>query len=191
MRSVLKVFLLSATLAALSAPTLAYAEGYVSPFIGANFGNHSGNGRANTGVDAGWMSAGILGAEVDFGYSPNFFGNEGTFGSNSVTTLMGNLIVGVPAGGRRGIGVGPYATIGLGLMRSKISDPAGSSSFTDSEAAMSAGAGVMAYFSDHVGFRGDVRYLRNLQDSSAVSDFNVDFGAFHFWRASFGVVLRP
>ena len=54
-----------------------------------------------------------------------------------------------------------------------------------------AGAGVMGYFSDHFGLRGDVRYLRNLQNNStSVTDINFDPGSFHFWRASIGVVIR-
>src|SRR5260370_1396218 len=51
--------------------------------------------------------------------------------------------------------------------------------------------GVMGYFSDHFGLRGDVRYLRNLQNnSSSLTNVNFDPGNFHFWRASIGVVLR-
>ena len=46
---------------------------------------------------------------------------------------------------------------------------------------------------DHVGLRGDLRYFRNFNDNSVISipnGTNIDFGSFHFWRASFGVVLR-
>jgi opacity protein-like surface antigen len=193
MKPIVKVLILAAATAAVSAPAVARAQGYISPFIGTNFGSHSGNGRTNIGVDAGWMSGGVIGAELDFGYAPNFFGSEGTFGSNSVTNLMGNLIVGVPLGDRHGAGIRPYATIGLGLLRTRVTGASfsGTQSFTDNEAGMSAGAGLMAHVSNHLGIRGDVRYLRNLRDSSAINDVNIDFGAFHFWRASIGVVLRP
>lgn len=193
MRFMVKALVLSATIAAVSAPALAHADGYISPFLGTNFGNNSGNGRANIGVGAGWMGAGVIGGEFDFGYAPNFFGSEGTFGSNSVTDLMGNLIVGIPVGGTRGPGVRPYATIGLGLLRTHVSGPAidGARSFSDNDAGMSVGAGVTSYLSDRLGLRGDVRYFRNLKDTSAVNDFNIDYGAFHFWRASLGIVVRP
>jgi opacity protein-like surface antigen len=160
-----------------------------------NFGSNSSNGRANFGVDAGWMASGIIGAEIDFGYAPSFFGSQGSYGSNSVIDLMGNLIVGVPLGGARGAGFRPYATIGLGLLRTQVD---GATNFgvttraiSDNEAGMNVGAGVTAHLSDHVGIRGDVRYFRNLSGDSAVNDLNIDFGAFHFWRASIGVVLRP
>ena len=192
MQPVLKVLILSATIAMVSAPTLAHADGYISPFVGTNLGNNSGNGRVNVGGDLGWMGAGVIGGELDFGYAPSFFGNQGIFGSNSVTDVMANLIVGVPAGGQKGAGVRPYATIGLGLLRSQINAGTGGvHTVSNTEAGTNLGVGVMGFFSDHVGIRGDVRYFRNLKGNSAPNDFHVDFGSFHFWRASFGVVLRP
>ena len=193
MQRMLKALILSATIAMVSAPTLAHADGYISPFIGTNLGNNSGNGRANFGADVGWMGAGVIGAEFDFGYAPSFFGNQGIFGSNSVTDVMANVIVGIPAGGQKGAGFRPYGTIGLGLLRSQITAGTGVAvnTFSNTEAGVNLGVGVMGYFSDHVGIRGDVRYFRNLKDNSGPNDFNVDFGSFHFWRASFGVVLRP
>lgn len=180
-----------ATAAALS-PSPARADGYISPFVGTNFGNNSGNGRLNVGVNAGWMGSGIVGAEVDFGYAPDFFGDAGTFGSNPVMDLMGNVIVGIPVGGTRGAGLRPYATVGGGLLRTRLDGPAGtSSSFTNNQAGMNAGVGVMGFVSNHVGFRGDVRYFRNLTDTSVANAANIDFGSFHFWRASVGFILRP
>src|SRR6476660_3529593 len=125
MQRVTKVLVLCATIAMVSAPTLAHADGYISPCVGANLGNDSGNGRMNVGADFGWMGAGVIGAELDFGYAPSFFGNQGIFGSNSVTDVMANVIVGIPAGGQRGPGVRPYATIGVGLLRSQINAGAG------------------------------------------------------------------
>src|SRR5205823_7029556 len=118
MRAGMKALILSAVIAVVWAPTPARADGYVSPFIGVNFANNSGEGRANFGVNAGSMGAGVIGGELDFGYAPSFFGNAGTFGSNYVMDLMGNVIVGIPVGGTHGAGVRPYGTIGLGLLRS-------------------------------------------------------------------------
>jgi len=192
MSRILKVVMLSAFVAVASAPTLAYADGFISPFVGTNFGNNTGNGRINVGGNVGWMGSGVIGVEGDFGYAPNFFGDQGVFGSNSVIDVMGNLIVGIPVGGTRGVGVRPYGTIGGGLMRSHIDGASNNAgSFTDNEFGLNAGVGVMGYFSNHLGLRGDVRYFRNVTDSSTTNNANIDFGAFHFWRASFGVVIRP
>lgn len=109
---------------AASSPLVAQADGYISPFAGVNFGNNSGDGRLNVGANVGWMGAGIIGVEGDFGYSPDFFGDQGLFGSNSVMDLMGNVIVGIPIGGTRGAGLRPYVTVGAGLLRSRFDGPA-------------------------------------------------------------------
>jgi Outer membrane protein beta-barrel domain len=194
MRVGMKALILSAVVAVVLAPTPARADGYVSPFVGVNFANNSGDGRANFGVNAGGMGAGVIGAELDLGYAPSFFGNQGTFGSNYVFDLMGNLIVGIPVGGTHGAGVRPYGTIGVGLLRSQVTGGVnGLTQISNNDWGMNAGAGVMGFLSDHVGLRGDVRYFRNFDDNSTLTGpngVNIDFGAFHFWRASFGVVLR-
>ena len=191
MKSLLKVLIFASTMAAVFAPTMARADGYISPFVGVNFGNSSGNGRMNAGADVGWLGGRIIGVEGDFGYAPSFFGNKGTFGSNAVMDVMGNLILAAPIGTRHGASVRPYATVGIGVLRSTIDGIAGGSSVSNSEVGLNAGAGAMGFLSPHFGLRGDVRYFRNLTDSSTANSASVDFGAFHFWRASFGIVLRP
>ena len=188
---IFRVLLITATVALIWAPTEARADGYVSPFLGVNFANPSGEGRSNFGVNAGAMGAGAIGFEAELGYAPSFFGNEGTFGSNYVFDLMGNLIVGIPVGGTRGAGFRPYGTIGLGLLRSQVTGgPNGTLEISNNDPGLNAGAGVMGFFGDHVGLRGDVRYFRDLHNNSTSNSFNIDFGSFHFWRASIGVVLR-
>ncbi len=191
MRRVLKVLMVAAVVALVWTPTPARADGYVSPFIGVNFNNPSGNGRANYGFNAGYMGGGAIGGEFEFGYAPSFFGNQGTYGSNNVMDVMGNLIVGIPIGGTRGSGIRPYGTIGFGLLRSQLNaGPLGTTQITNNDPGINAGAGVMGFLSDHVGLRGDVRYFRDVHNNSPANGFGIDFGSFHFWRASFGVVLR-
>ena len=197
MRRVMKGFVAMATAALIWAPAQARADGYVSPWVAANSGagfesgNVFDNGRAGFGVSAGAMGGGIFGAEVDFGYSPSFFGTSSDFGTNSVINLMGNLIVGIPVGGTSGKGVRPYVTAGLGLIRTQVDGgilfPASSS---NNDFGWNAGLGVMGFFNDHVGLRGDLRYLRTLENNSTSTDIDFDPGGFHFWRASAGVVIR-
>ncbi len=200
MRRALRAFVVLATVALIWAPAQARADGYVSPWVAANAGAgfsngniNFDNGRAGFGVNAGAMGGGIFGGEVDFGYSPSFFGTTNDFGTNSVIDLMGNVIVGVPIGGTRGAGVRPFVTAGLGLMRRQID---GGTVFNVSSSTndfgWNAGGGVMGFFSDHVGLRGDIRYLRtiNASDVSVSQPFNFSEGDFHFWRAAIGVVFR-
>ena len=191
MRRVLPVLIILVSALVFLMPTAAHAEGYVSPFLGVNFANNSGDGRVNFGFDAGWMGAGIAGVEFDLGYAPNFFGSEGRFGENHVLTGMANLIVGVPTGRLHGAGVRPYGTLGVGLVRTQVTGTAGPSGvgkIDDNSVGLNAGVGVMGFFSRHGGVRGDVRYFRNFREESATN--TVQFGSFHFWRASLGVILR-
>src|SRR5581483_6438098 len=108
---------LSALLLSLSTP--ARADGFISPFLGYNFGGDSGNcvsltncdeHRSNWGVSFGSMGS-VFGAEVDLGYAPQFFGTSGSSDS-AVLTVMSNLMLTIPAGPVR-----PYGVIGLGLIR--------------------------------------------------------------------------
>ncbi len=191
MRRVLRFFVVTAVAALILAPAQARAEGYVSPWVAANSGTGFDNGRAGFGLQAGAMGAGVIGGEVDFGYSPSFFGTQNEFGNNSVIDLMGNVIVGVPVGGTHGPGIRPYLTAGLGLLRTQVDGGtiARVSSSTN-DLGWNAGGGVMGYFSDHVGLRGDIRYLRNIENNSTSTSLDFDPGSFHFWRASIGVVIR-
>jgi Outer membrane protein beta-barrel domain len=201
MRRATKVLILTAAAALVLSPVQARAEGYISPWVatnagtgfnGSNLGNSFNNGRVGVGTQVGAMGKGIIGAELDLGWSPSFFGTTNDFGNNSVIDVMGNLIVGVPVGGTRGAGIRPYLTAGLGLLRTQIDGGTiATVSSSNNDLGWNAGGGVMGYFSDHFGLRGDVRYMRNIQNNStSVTDINFDPGNFHFWRASIGVVLR-
>jgi len=193
MRGVLKVLVVAGALALALAPAAAHAEGYFSPWASAQAGSSFNNGRAGLGFDAGGMGAGIIGGEVDFGWSPSFFGTQNDFGNNSVINLMGNLIVGIPIGGTRGAGVRPFATAGLGLLRTQIDGGTiANVRSSNNELGWNVGAGVMGYFSDHFGLRGDLKYLRGFEDlntGNTVIDLNGN-NQLHFWRADIGVVIR-
>jgi len=193
MRRALKALVLIATVAVVSAPLQARADGYVTPWVGSNWGSDIQNGRAAFGINAGGMGGGVIGGELDFGYSPSFFGTKNDFGNNSVINFMGNLIVGVPIGGQHGGGVRPFVSFGLGLLRTQIDG--GTVARVQSSNNMfgwNAGAGVMGFFNDHVGLRGDIHYLRGFEDL-ATGNTVVDLDGrnqLHFWRLAAGVVFR-
>jgi Outer membrane protein beta-barrel domain len=187
MKRVAKFCVLAAVIA-VGVPASARAEGYVSPWAGVQFGSDVQNGRGGFGVNAGGMGAGIIGGEVGLGFSPSFFGSKNDFGNNTVLDLMGNVIVGVPVGGTHGAGFRPYFSGGLGLIRTQID---GGNVFkvesSGNHFGYNLGGGVMGFFSDHVGARGDLRYLRTV-DADVVEGLTL--GGFHFWRFSAGVVIR-
>jgi len=195
MKRLIKTLVFAGAAAVVLAPMQARADGWIAPWIGSAFGSNIDNGRGTFGVSAGGMGAGVIGGEVDFGYNPSFFGTKNDFGNNSVLNVMGNLIVGVPIGGTYGKSVRPYVVGGVGLIRSQIDGVNNATFFTPAASqnmfGWDAGAGVMGFFNDHIGIRGEVRYLRATQDwnaSNAVPGLNGD--RLHFWRPSIGVVFR-
>ena len=192
MKHVIKTLILASAAAVVLAPIQARADGFVTPWVGSAFGSNIQNGQATLGVSAGGMGAGIIGGEADFGWSPSFFGTKSDFGNNTVMNLMGNVIIGIPIGGTHGGGVRPYAVGGIGLIRTQIDG--GTIAKVSSSSNMfgwDAGAGVMGYFNQHVGLRGDVRYLRATSDfDSSLNDLSFSGDRLHFWRASIGVVFR-
>lgn len=187
----IKTLVLAATLAAVWSPAPASADGFISPWVGTNFVTQPDEGKGSFGITAGGMGGGVIGGEVDFGYSPNFFG-EGAFGKTNLMNLMGNLVIGIPIGGQRGPGFRPYVTGGLGMLRSEIDGPFDDDGVSNADFAFNLGGGVMGYFNDHVGLRGDLRYMRTINSDVTDSDFDPEFGLgdFDFWRLSFGLVLR-
>jgi len=207
--SLRKLFLsiVVAGLVLVAVPDRASAQWFVTPFIGGNFAGNADFGsfnddfddeferRLDFGASAGWMGRGIVGFEVDFGFSPNFFedtigGADFEFGDNNVTTLMGNLRLAAPIGGTGGPGIHPYGSGGVGLIRSRID---GGNFFRDlhtNDFGFNVGGGVDAYFNDNIGIRGDIRYFRSLQDNEPDDEFDLAVSDFDFWRASVGVTFR-
>jgi len=177
----------------LAAPS-AHAQGYIAPSLGVAFGNPSAQGRANFGLDLGFLSRfEPLGFELDAMYAPSFFGNEGPYGENGVTTIMGNIVV--AGGGSRGRfgarrgALRPYVSGGVGVMHEVVTTPVIANRISNNDLGLNLGAGVMAFTGRAVGVRGDLHYYRDLKDTQSGNTTNIDFGAFHFWRASVGIIL--
>ena len=171
----------------------AHAQGFVAPSIGAIFANPSAQGRASFGLDLGWLSPrDPVGLELDLVYAPSFFGNAGPYGDNSVTTLMGNVMLAPGASGRSGFRsrgrstVRPYFSGGIGVMHEVVTTPA---HVGNTDLGLNAGVGVIAIPRRSIGVRADVRYFRDLVDNQSGNRTNIDFGSFHFWRASLGLIL--
>ena len=142
-----------------------YAQGFVSPLIGYDFGGDAGcpqatnceDKRLNIGVAFGSMGH-ILGFEEEIADARNFFGQAGDQKS-SVVTAMSNLMI-VPAIGR----VHPYLLVGLGLMKTHVEFTRADLANTDhAGVAWDIGGGLTVLFARHVGVRGDIRHLHSAQ----------------------------
>ena len=173
------------------APGAAFAQGFVSPLIGYDFGGDSGcpeitaceDKNLNVGVSVGSLGS-VVGTELEFAYAKDFFGDM-PGASSSVLTLMGNVMV-AP---RFGV-VQPYGLIGLGLIKTNVEFSA--SSFlesTNNHFGWDIGGGLIVFVSQHVGVRGDIRYFHAFQDLEVLgiglADAKLDFG-----RAAGGLVFR-
>jgi hypothetical protein len=171
----LAVFLLTAGSAA--------ADTVVSATVGRTFGGDVEDGHIGYGAAIGF-GGGLLGFEVEGIYTPHFFGNTPN-GTNNVTTLMGNIVLGVPIGHAAHL----YASGGAGLMKFRVPDIDQFFDINRNDFGVDAGAGAIVYFGKTVGLRGDVRYFRDVHESTT-GDFDVDLGGFNFWRGSLGLSFR-
>jgi opacity protein-like surface antigen len=197
-----KKLVISSALALVLLPGSAYAQSwFFTPFVGANFGGNANLGdiddagdefeqRVDFGATLGYQPN-VVGFEVDFGWSPNFFANtvgdqDVDFGDSNVTTLMANLRVGAP----HGIGIRPYGSGGVGLVRARVDDPAGLfDSLHTNDFGLNIGAGLNGQFTNNIGIRGDVRYFRSLQDNEPEGDFDLGLSNFDFWRGTVGLTF--
>jgi opacity protein-like surface antigen len=191
----LKKYALMAALVLVLSPAAARADWLFTPNLGTTFGGDaSGNEHFTYGASIGWMGAGIMGWEADLSYTPEFFEpGDGDFDltdASNVTTAMANAIIGIPVGGQTGGGLRPYFAAGLGLLQREVSSSDALFNVNNNEFGFNLGGGVMGFMSDHVGFRGDLRYTRSFEDPVEDNEFDIAVGNFDYWRGTAGVTFR-
>ena len=163
----------------------ARADILLTPFLGVTFGGDTPNEQVNYGVSLAFLGGGIFGVELDAAITPNFFDGAAIDDSN-VSTVMGNLMLAVPAGSP----IRPYVSGGVGLIRARATSVGNVFDVDDNSFGLNAGGGIIGQFNERVGMRGDVRYFRSIQDSEEGVDIDIDLGGFNFWRGSLGVLFR-
>ena len=187
-------------LASAAAPATASADWLFTPFLGATFGGSANVGlegafrdeferNLNYGASLAGIGGGGIGFEIDFSYSPNFFGvsNDSAtlnlIGDGNVTTLMGNLIIAAPRGGIR-----PYASGGIGIIGSRVDSTQQFLKASTNDLGLDAGGGIMC-LSGNIGVRGDLRYFRSLHNND-LNGVDLALGDFRFWRGTVGVTFK-
>lgn len=186
----------SLLLLSLAAAPDARAQTYITPSIGYDFGGDAGDcpsplddcneKRTSYGIAIGTLAGGVFGFEEDITYAPDFFGESNRFGSNSVLTVMSNLVVSAPLGPVR-----PYVSGGLGLMRTRVTfdlDTFGSD-VSQNALAYDIGGGVMILLPGHLGLRGDYRRFKSTKDFSVLG-IDINNVKLSFSRLSAGLVLH-
>ena len=177
------------------APRTSSADVLLTPFAGVTFADAGDVRKFNYGATLGF--GGLIGFEVDVSQT-----RLGSFDdipivdfSADATTLMGNLVIRVPAGP-----VQPYGSGGVGLIRVKgeVGVPFVGSVLSASaqDLGMNVGGGVYLFPSPNIGIRGDVRYFRTIGDLD-LSDFgdidgldDLPLPRVDFWRVTGGITIK-
>jgi hypothetical protein len=171
-------------------PTPARAEGFISPFVGFNFGGDAAcptirdcqNKSSDVGVSFGTMYE-IFGFEEELGYSRNFF-QEPAVTESSILTLMTNIFVGP----RIGI-IRPYVGGGFGMIKTRVAfEPDSLLRLSNNDIWWNLGGGMFVQYG-HLGIRGDVRAFHGFEDLS-VFGFDVSQLTLSYRRATAGLVLK-
>jgi opacity protein-like surface antigen len=89
------------------------------------------------------------------GYTKNFFGETSNQTSN-VLTFMSNFMLAPKIGP-----VQPYGLAGLGLIRTTVEGVGASSD--QNQFGWDLGGGLMVFFGEHIGVRGDARFYHSFQ----------------------------
>lgn len=171
-------------------PAPARADVLLTPFLGVTFGGDTPNEQVNFGASVAFLGAGIFGLELDAALTPNFFDSDDDavpLEDSNVSTFMANLMLAAPGSVP---GVRPYASGGVGIIRTKVTSVGNLFDFNENSFGVNVGGGVIGQLNDRVGIRGDVRYFRSVQDSDGGDDIDLDLGGFNFWRGSLGVTFR-
>jgi opacity protein-like surface antigen len=174
-------------------PARAAADVLLTPFAGVTFFDDVRKGNFGASIAFG----GIIGVEFDISQT-----RLGSFDDVPVvdlranaTTIMGNLMVRVPAGP-----VQPYASGGIGVIKlsADVNAPFLGSvvSASAQDLGTNVGGGLYLFPAPNFGIRGDVRYFRTVGDLS-VSDFtdisgidDLPLPRLDFWRITGGVTLK-
>jgi hypothetical protein len=163
----------------------ASAETLLTGFAGVAWAGATERTRGSYGGAIGYLGDGPVGFEIEFGVTPDFFGDsEGVFTDNNVVTGMGTLLLATPGSVRI------YFAAGAGLLKTRLADADQLLEVDSNDFGVNVGGGLLLGLGDHVALRGDVRYFRDLQDDEPDDGFDVDLGKVDYWRAVAGLTLK-
>lgn len=168
------------------------AQGFVSPFLGYNFGGDAScpevtncnDKHSNYGVAFGALGS-VVGFEAEFGRTSDFRSNSTTLQTTNVLTFMTNFMLAPKFGP-----IQPYGVAGVGLMRTSL-DSAGANT-DENQIGYDLGGGLIGFFSSHVGVRGDLRYFHSFQvlDLSKFPNFPASNNKLDFGRVALALVFK-
>ncbi len=166
--------------AMLIVPASARADGFLAPYVGVNFAGDTTKTSTVVGGSLGYLGH-AAGVEVDFGYTPSFFGSDTLDVNGKVATLMGNVLI-----GGRHHAVSPYVALGAGLIRTNVSGAIDVFNIHETKNNWGGNIGGGLFVgSGAITFRGDVRYFKSFDTSGTFPQVTGD--KLGFWRATAGI----
>jgi hypothetical protein len=184
----------------LAAPASAYADFFVVPFAGMKFGGSTSivdlqlaaaKKKLVLGVAARKVDDGILGYEVEFGNVTGYFSNSSeppvVKVGNYVNDLTGSIVLSLPPR-FTGSGLRPYGVIGGGLIHAASEDFAEVFTVRRTVAAFNIGVGATGMFTNNVGVRFDLRYLKSITSDPPSGQVGHSIS---YSRFTIGLMLRP
>jgi len=171
----------------------AAAQGFISPFLGTTLSSPSDAGshtKPGYGVAFGALGK-VIGGETEIAYFPELLDNSANaIAKNKIVTFSGNTLIG-PTVGR----VKPYLGLGAGNLHLNVTSLSNvvlpNADFSKNYFTFNVGGGVIGFFTDHLGARGDLRYTRAFGikiEDLATTGLSLD--KFNFWRATFGLAVK-
>jgi opacity protein-like surface antigen len=169
------------------------AQGFISPSVGYNFGGNAGCQSATDCEDRNWnlgiaigALGGVAGFEFELMHDDAFFG-ETEDRSASVLTMMGNFLLAPKFGP-----IQPYGLVGMGAIKTSLEIAGDAVEEESTQVGWDIGGGLIIFFGQHVGVRGDLRYYHSFQvldlfglDLPFDDEEKLDFG-----RASAALVFK-
>jgi hypothetical protein len=134
----------------------------------------------------GWWRENVA-LELETGIIPLLFESEPGDEVEMVVTVMARVIFGIRPLTN---GVTPFVFGGIGVVSYSLTDSEDRFEFGRTHAAISLGGGLMKLMSDRFGLRGEVQYIRALDEVNPPADFRWDHTRLYFWSVSGGLVIR-
>ena len=187
--------IVAAALLLLCLPRDGAAQGFINPFVGTTLTSPSASGGSSApgfGVAFGRLGS-VVGFDSEIAYYPEVIDNApNAIAKSRVISFSGGMLIGPRLGA-----VTPYFALGAGNLNLNVTGVSSvlvpnPESISNNYFTFNTGGGVMGYFSDHFGVRGDLRYFRafglKLDDLENVGGF--EFDRFNFWRGYFGLAIK-
>jgi hypothetical protein len=170
----------------------ATAQIFINPFVGTTLTSPTSTGSSTKpgyGVTFGGVGR-IVGGETEIAYYPEVVDNTANgLAKSKVVSISASMLLGPMMGA-----VKPYVAFGGGNLNLNVTRLSSvvipnPEDLSNNYFSFNAGGGVMGFFTDHFGVRGDLRYYRAFgMNLDQFENAGFQFDKFNFWRASFGIV---